>query len=167
MATPALWDWLLDATSLTRRLQHACSGRFHVQVLRQLRRRPAWSEARVLGMRRGECGVVREVRLHCNDAPWVFARTVIPASTLSGVRRRLVRLGSRPLGAALFAQRSMRRGQVQVARLIPGQTMFEHAVQGLAQRPDCIWGRRSVFWIKGRPLLVSEIFLPALVERRV
>jgi len=31
----AVWDWLVDASSLTRRLQLACGERFHVRVLRQ------------------------------------------------------------------------------------------------------------------------------------
>jgi chorismate--pyruvate lyase len=92
----------------------------------------------------------------------VFARTVIPVRTLRGRQRRLARLGTRPLGAALFADPHLKRGEVEIARLAPGDGIYEHAaVQGAA---DGVWGRRSVFTLKGKPLLVSEFFLPALLH---
>jgi chorismate lyase len=33
--------------------------------------------------------LIREVHLLCDDRPWVFARTIIPISTLRGRERRL------------------------------------------------------------------------------
>jgi chorismate--pyruvate lyase len=159
----ALWDWLLDAASLTRRLQLACGGQFHVRVLHQGWGRPRVSEQRVLGSKRGERALIREVRLMCGERPWVFARTVIPVRSLRGAQRRLARLGDKPLGAALFADPHLRRGEVEVARIGPESRMFNRAV-GTAPYPEAIWGRRSVFSLQGRSLLVSEIFLPALYQ---
>lgn len=167
---PARWlDWLLDDGSLTRRLVAACGGGFRVAPLSQGWRRPLLNEAGVLGMRPDLYGFVREVHLLCDGSPWVYARTVIPPQTLVGERRRLARLGDRPLGAVLFADRSMRRSPVQIARLRPGQWLYDSATAPLAGRPagslpDEIWGRRSLFWLGDRPLLVNEIFLPALLE---
>ena len=157
----AVWDWLLDATSLTRRLQLACGGQFHVRVLRQSWGRPLASERRILGVKRGERAVIREVRLMCGERPWVFARTVIPVRSLRGAQRRLAHLGSKPLGAALFADPHVRRGEVEVAHIGPEAPLFARAV-GTAPYHQAIWGRRSVFWSRGKSLLVSEIFLPAL-----
>jgi chorismate--pyruvate lyase len=121
------------------------------------------SEHRALGMKQGDRAVIREVRLMCGDTPWVFARTVIPVRSLRGAQRRLIRLGSKPLGAALFADPGLRRGEVEVARMSPGEQLFARAV-GSATSSKAVWGRRSVFWLQGKPLLVSEIFLPALLE---
>lgn len=104
--------------------------------------------------------LIRQVQLLCAGQPWVFARTVIPVRTLSGRGRRLAHLGNRPLGAMLFADSRVQRGRLQVARLTPGNAVFASAVNGLMKVPDDIWGRRSVFHYAGRPLLVSEIFLP-------
>jgi chorismate--pyruvate lyase len=156
----ALAVWLLDPASLTRRLQGLCAGEFRVRVLSQVRGRPRRDEARALGMRRGGLAVIRQVELLCDQQPWVYARTVIPESSLSGRLRRLARLGTRPLGAMLFADRGMRRGVVELARILPGQALFADVVRG--QQPDHgeIWGRRSVFRLAHKPLLVSEIFLP-------
>jgi len=116
----------------------------------------------VLGLRPEAYAFVREVHLMCDDEPWVFARTVIPATTLKGGRRRLANLGKRPLGAVLFADRSMRRSLVEIARLSSGQPLFARAVAPLNRAPSAIWGRRSMFRLSGQPLLVSEIFLPAI-----
>lgn len=154
--------WLLDPASLTRRIQSACPGCFRVEVLFQGWAQPQHNEVRELGMRTGSWGFVREVHLLCDDRPWVFARTVIPRTTLTGARRRLTRLKTRPLGAVLFADPTMQRGPVEIARLTPCDKLFPAAIQHLAQQPEMIWGRRSLFMLGGKPLLVSEIFLPGI-----
>lgn len=103
---------------------------------------------------------VREVQLLCDRQPWVYARTVVPVTTLTGAQRRLAHLGDRPLGAFLFADPSMSRGPVELAPVSSGQAMFCEAVAGLASEPGEIWARRSVFRVGNKPLLVTEIFLP-------
>ena len=155
-----LFDWLLDPASLTLRLQQLCQGALHVSVLSQQWGHPRLDERRVLRMQSGRRALIRQVELLCDTQPWVYARTIIPARSLVGARRRLARLGNRPLGAMLFSERGMQRSGVELARVIPGQDLFADAVCGLTQVPDEIWGRRSLFQIAGRPLLVSEIFLP-------
>jgi chorismate--pyruvate lyase len=159
---PGLSQWLLDPGSLTRRLRGACSGRFRVGVLGEYWARPLRSEAQRLGVEPGRYVWTREVQLFCDAQPWVFARTVIPAATLRGRGQRLKRLGDRPLGEILFTDPGARRGAVQIARITPGQRLHRRAFGALAEAPAAIWGRRSLFRIDGRPLLVCEIFLPGL-----
>lgn len=160
-----LWPWLLDASSLTRRLIQSCAGQtFSVQVLSQGWERPMLSEARALGMRQATWAIVRQVHLLCGDTPWVFARTVIPVKTLTGAQRHLACLGNKPLGAVLFADPSMQRGGVELARINRGQRLFTRATQTLEQQPASIWGRRSVFYLSAKPLLVNEVFLPGVGE---
>jgi len=159
---PALVAWLLDAGSLTDRLKRACRGRFEVRVVEEGWRRPRLDEARALGMRHGMVGWVRQVQLLCNGVPWVFARTIIPVTTLSGAQRRLAHLGNRPLGAFLFADPGMQRSPMEVAAIREGQAMFGLATEGLKRKPAVIWGRRSVFRVGDKPLLVTEVFLPAI-----
>ncbi len=154
--------WLLDAGSLTQRLRHACAGRFRVRVLSQGWTRPSRDEAHVLKLRLDAWVWTREVQLSCDEQPWVFARTLVPARTLKGRGRRLTWLGTRPLGAVLFADPGARRGPVEIARIATGQHLHQQAFAGFAEPPDAIWGRRSVFQIGECSLLVCEIFLPDL-----
>lgn len=155
-----LYGWLLDPASLTKRLQQLCHGNFRVRVISQQRGRPRTDEMRALGAAPGTQAIVRQVQLLCNDGPWVFARTVIPVTSLSGRLQRLAHLGTRPLGAMLFADPGMRRGCVELARIRPGESLHAEATSRLRGKRGDIWGRRSVFRIQGKPLLVSEIFLP-------
>lgn len=154
--------WLFDPASLTQRVREACTGRFKVRVEQQGWGRPRLDEYRALGVRQGRLALIREVHLLCDERPWVFARTVIPISTLSGKQRRLAHLGTRPLGAVLFADPHMVRGPVEVAPIRQGHPLYGAAVQGLKRKPEVIWGRRSVFRLGDKPLLVSEFFLPEI-----
>ncbi|MEE9492760.1 MAG: chorismate lyase [Gammaproteobacteria bacterium] len=155
----ALSGWLRDRSSLTDRLRGCCKEPFSVQVVDQGWGNPALHESRALGIQHGERAMVREVLLMCGTRPTVFARTVIPVRTLSGRERRLAFLGNRPLGAYLFTDPSMHRGAVEISRLTAGNDIYQRAVSGLRKKPQTVWGRRSVFFLSDKPLLVSEFFL--------
>lgn len=153
-----LWHWLLDPASLTQRLQAVC-GEFRVELLQSAWLRPSHDELRALGLRANQRALVREVYLLCDGQPWVFARTVIPRETLSGKYRRLTHLGSHSLGTVLFSDKTLRRGEVHVAHLAPTHALYTRAAHRLARKPHGLWGRRSLFFLSDRPLLLSEIFL--------
>jgi len=153
-------DWLLDPASLTERLRAVCSGRLCVEVLTQRWSRPRLNEARELGMLPGRHGLVRQVYLRCDHKVLVFARTVIPAATLSGSEHRLAHLKARPLGGLLFADPTLKRARVAIERLVPGEALYAAATRGIEYGPEVIWGRRSLFSINGKALMVSEYFLP-------
>lgn len=169
----ALRDWLLDEESLTSRLQQACTNNFKVEVVAQQWQRPLPSERRLLALRDHEYSLVRQVKLLCNDQLWVYARTVIPARSVAAGCRQLTRLGNKPLGAKLFADKSVIRGDIQVASLSPQHIIFQPVMRGLAaeaaganpQVSAELWGRRSLFYFQRQPLLVSEFFLPAICSQ--
>ncbi|MBE9568681.1 MAG: chorismate lyase, partial [Proteobacteria bacterium] len=100
-----------------------------------------------------------QVLLCCGDQPLVYARTVIPSTTITGAQRRYANMGNRPLGAMLFSDRTMIREAVQVARLPASDVAYQYVGSD-----EAVWGRRSVFRVSGKPLLVSEYFLPSLLN---
>lgn len=162
-ATPdKIYPWLKDDGSLTKRLISHCSGQFSVSVRQQQTKKPFNSERQILAMQNAKVAFIREVELRCNNQPWVFARTLIPMSSLSGAARRLAYLGNKPLGALLFANPSTKRGLVQIARLLPRHSLFSIAVENLKHKPDELWARRTLFWYEKKPLLVNEVFLPGI-----
>ena len=117
---------------------------------------PDFSEKTALKLPDRRWAMIREVILYGGGEPWVFARSILPLCTLTGRLRRFRYLDNRPLGDLLFSYSSMRRGPVQAAH-IPAEIL----PAGLAPAGKRLWGRRSVFRVDGKPLLVSEIFLPA------
>lgn len=110
---------------------------------------PLPDEAALLGLRRGQTALIREVWLQNGDIPLVFARSVLPRASLRGGWRKLGKLGSRPLGAALFSD----------ARVVRKPLAFCRWHGRPAQ-----WARRSVFVRDGRVILVTEAFLPAVLK---
>lgn len=154
-----LRSWLFDSASLTARLIRHGGGDFHVEVLSQAIGRATADEATALNMPAGRYALIRQVRLFCGNRAVVYARTVIPLSTLKGAERRYASLGNRPLGVMLFADRSMRREEIMVTRLSSESALYEKTgAQG-----EALWGRRSLFRVGGKPLLVSEYYLPGLL----
>jgi chorismate lyase len=149
--------WLLDSGSLTRRLIKSSHGNFSVEILKQQWQRPRLSEAQLLDMAPREMAIIREVALLCHGQPWVFARSVIPASSLQGHLRRLRKFDNSSLGAMLFSDPSMHRAPFQLAKL----NGFNHQLPQNMQQDAELWGRRSRFELGGKPIMVSEIFLQA------
>lgn len=116
---------------------------------------PQLNEAVALGLGNRQLAMVREVILTGAGQPWVFARSIVPAATLTGRLRSLRNLDDRPLGGLLFTDPTMTRGDIEVVRM-PGTAMPGNRVAP----NDLLWGRRSLFYLDGKPLLVCEFFLP-------
>ncbi|POP43088.1 chorismate lyase [Superficieibacter electus] len=86
---------------------------------------------------------LREIILCADGVPWLVGRTVVPESTLSGPELALQKLGKTPLGRYLFTSSTLTRDFIEVGR------------------SDELWGRRSRLRLNGKPLLLTELFLPA------
>jgi len=153
---PALKPWLLDQGSLTAKLLHASAGDLRVRLLAQGFARPRRTERLALGMAGGHYALVREVVLQGRGQNWVFARSLIPATSLTGRLRQLRWLRERPLGGFLFAQPDLKRGVMELSDIGPEHRYLPPGLKVEGR----LWGRRSVFWLEAKPLLVSETFLP-------
>ncbi|MFN2309969.1 MAG: chorismate lyase [Gammaproteobacteria bacterium] len=146
--------WLLDTDSLTQRLQ-LCGATFSVQRRSQAWRLPTLSERYALSLPQRQTALIREVVLMANGQPVVFARSVFPHATLTGELRWLRHLQNRSLGSILFRNPWLQRSPFEIARLAGDTPLLPDDLH--QQAPA--WGRRSVFLINRRPLLVGEIFL--------
>jgi len=166
---PLLRPWLTDPASLTARIKARC-GRFAVRVLRQGLGQAQRDEAAVLGLRPGERVWVREVLLMADGRPVVFARSLLPRANVRGAWNLFHGLGARPLGAALFADPAIARSPLTCARLDRRDARYHRASAVLASTTSAgglghdLWGRRSLFRLHGRALMVSEFFLPRLFD---
>jgi chorismate--pyruvate lyase len=163
-APRALRAWLADRGSLTRRLK-ARHADFRVQPVARGFARPFPDEARALGLRRKTQAYVRDVLLLGNGQARVFAHSVLPRSALRGAWCGITRLGSRPLGEALFTDPRICRLGLTMRRIDARHPLHRAARRHSGIDVHDLWARRSVFCLDGQPLLVTEVFLPAILGR--
>lgn len=152
--------WLACPGSLTARLSAAHPG-FHVRLLYQGRGRPTPDEAAVLDLAPGRVACLREVLLCADAGPLVLAHTAWRRDARDRAWRLLRGLGRRPLGHLLFTAPGVLRMPLAFRRLDGRHPLHRRAEQAVGAALPALWARRSVFVLRGRRLLVSEVFLPA------
>ena len=143
-------NWLLDKGSLTQNVKNLAPGRFNLKLLAREFAAPSLSECKALNIPSRHEAYIREVSLCVDEEPQIYARSIIPRSTLTASERQLLKLINKPLGEFLFAHKNMRRGKIEIKQgQLNGQT---------------VWARRSIFYVNEKPLLVCEYFLPSLLQ---
>lgn len=147
-AVPQIWqDWLSDAGSLTQLISNRTESSVSVEVLTDHNQNLLNDEALLFHKPLKHCRI-REVYLCVNDVPVVFARSVLPTSSSTGVNRDVLQLGSKPLGEVLF-----KKGKAPIL------------LRQITEVPGLGWGRRSLYQLRGHPILISEFFLPELLAQ--
>jgi len=139
---PQLLDWLLLEDSMTKRFEQQ-GKKVTVELIQE-------------GFVTAECVTqerallpeeprywLREIILCADGDPWLAGRTVVPESTLSGPEMALQSLGKTPLGRYLFTSSTLTRDFIDIGRY------------------EQLWGRRSRLRLGGKPLMLTELFLPA------
>ena len=154
--------WLIDRGSLTDRVREHCPA-VRVELMFQGPRRATRDERLVSGSR-GRLAFVREVFLTCGRTRVVFAHSVTRLASLRGAWRGLAGLGTRPLGAALFADPRVRRRPLRFRKLGPHHELHARACAANGKRLPALWARRSLFILGRSPILVTEIFLPRILD---
>ena len=160
-APRALRGALSDRGSLTRSLKAQFADFRVVPVARGLAP-PFPDEARTLHVRPHTLAYVRDVQLIGNGHVRVFAHSVLPRPSLRGGWNGITRLGTQPLGEALFTNPRIRRLGLTSRRLDVRHPLYRAAQRHSGISARYLWARRSVFCLGGRPLLVTEVFLPAI-----
>ena len=154
-------SWVYEAGSLTQRLRSVYGASVTVKLLFQQWRKPLLTERQLLGLHERRWCLSREVMLHVDNKPLILARTIIPAATIKIANRSLSHLGTRPLGEVIFSYPKLERIAMDVTLIQPTTwTDFAHNITDLRRE---IWGRRTVYAIKQRQMLVSEFFLPKIL----
>ena len=179
---PRIWqDWLSDTGSLTQKIELLIGQKLEIKVLSDCRQNLNYDEIRFFNFKIQRCRV-REVLLCKNSTPLVMARSIIPVFSSSGTNQDILRLGKKPLGAVLFARNKNKQGKRntfeyrrqypcpknkairEIARLGHNSPLWQTCYKKYNGLPLNPWGRRTLYKLKNRSILVSEIFLPALIH---
>ena len=154
---------LLDTGSLIKHLEKFSPEKISLSLEAQSWKKPYPDESKILNLRSGGYSLLRETFLTCDAKPWVYARTTIPPRTLLG-SRRLAHWGNKPLGYYLFADKLTYRGKIEIAKLKTSTILYPPIYNLTIEESNILWGRRSIFYIKEKPLLLTEIFLPEAIK---
>ena len=162
--SPALAEWVLEPNSMTAKLRDAGGSSFRVNVIHHDWSIPRPTELNTLNLPAHSAAIVREIELICHNQTYIFARSVYPAKSMLGKNYILRHLGERPVGDIMYADPRLTRINVELAQLRPGHVDYNHAALILKNPPKSLWARRAVFIVNRHPLLISEIFLPTILE---
>lgn len=143
-------QWLTHPGSLTQLLKLASAGDFRVEVLAE------GEQALANSRLRSEFGPLavghrfwsRKVLLQGMGRNWVQAHTLLPAHSQLSPLAEVMALGNKPLGEFLFNHPRLTRSHLHITR---GQSG--------------IWGRKSLFFLYRKPIMVAEFFLADLLAR--
>ncbi|MFH2715028.1 chorismate lyase [Klebsiella aerogenes] len=137
-----LRDWLLLEDSMTKRFEQQGKKVTVTMINEGFVGRDALADEEAL-LPEDARYWLREIILCADGEPWLAGRTLVPESTLCGPELALQQLGQTPLGRYLFTSSTLTRDFIEIGRS--------------AQ----LWGRRSRLRLSGKPLLLTELFLPA------
>lgn len=158
----ALALWLHDHGSLTQRIRQRCEN-FSVRPMNSSLARVAYDEAALLGLAPHRLAYSREVFLYADGKPVVFAHSTCAAKDLRGAWQAMRGLGNRSLGTLLFTHPLVKRQSLHYKALRYPHPLYKNAAV-LGAPPQRLWARRSLFTLQGAPLLVTEVFLPEILE---
>lgn len=165
IAPTELLSWLAEPGLLTARVRAHCGDTMRFRMLGPLRTaRISDALGDCLRVPDLDC-LLREIEFCCARTRVVYAQTVLPGSTVA--RYPWLRdLGDAPLGESLQeAGEPVSREPLQFAALPDGHELARAAKAGAdAATPGTLWARRAVYRLGGCPILVQEVFLPALLE---
>ncbi len=164
---PSLADayapWLRDHGSLTARIAQRCE-KFSVQTARSGYARIAFDECSVLNIPARQLAYSREVFLLADENPVVFAHSACATKNLRGAWQAMRGLGNRSLGSLLFTHPLVTRQPLHYKVLRSNHPLYRHAAAVLKNPPPILYARRSLFTLQHAPLLVTEVFLPEILE---
>ncbi|OAI48794.1 hypothetical protein AYO45_04035 [Gammaproteobacteria bacterium SCGC AG-212-F23] len=146
MVPEKLQTWLTYTGSFMERLKAHAIVDTKISVLNQ-----GWEKANsdeINFLQTDEKTLIREVLIGNQTNLWMYARSVFPESTLTEQEQSLAHLGVKPLGEFLFNHPEMQRSDFKMKKLLPSK----------------LWARCSLFYLRGKKLLLTEIFSPALME---
>lgn len=135
-------SWLQESDSMTQRLAQYCKKISVIPTFEGFISQADISAEKTV-LPTSSRYWLRDVVLYGDDIPWLRGRTVLPEETLTGDECSLMNLGCTPLGHYLFNHADLTRDFIQI------------------QQQSQLWARRSRLCLSGKPLLLTELFLPA------
>ncbi len=161
IAHDVLYRWLREAGSLTKRAKQICE-QVQVEVITSGWQKISRYEANLIRTDERKKAFIREIFMVCDGQPWWYTRTIAPRTALTGPLQQLPYLRGKPLADLLFSSSRIRRQALEIAPISAEHYEYKYLARHLTNNSDSLWGRRSRIFCADQPLLLTEIFLPAM-----
>ena len=135
-------SWLLEQGPITKRIKSIAE--FRLELIQDELSDATDDEILFLKIASEEIRI-REVILYGNENPMVFARTIIPNTTIEKGLKELGKIGNKPLGDILFEKDIFSKEDIVFATFKDEESLF--------------WGRKIKYTVKDQPFSVMEVFL--------
>tara|TARA_X000001036_G_C20635538_1_gene788912 strand:- start:781 stop:1269 length:489 start_codon:yes stop_codon:yes gene_type:complete len=135
-------SWLLEQGPITKRIKSIAE--FRLELIQDELSDATDDEILFLKIDSEEIRI-REVILFGNENPMVFARTIIPNTTIEKGLKELGKIGNKPLGDILFEKDIFSKEDIVFATFKDKESLF--------------WGRKIKYTVKDQPFSVMEVFL--------
>jgi len=135
-------SWLLEQGPITKRIKSIAE--FRLELIQDELSDATDDEILFLKIDSEEIRI-REVILYGNENPIVFARTIIPNTTIEKGLKELGKIGNKPLGDILFEKDIFSKEDIVFATFKDEESLF--------------WGRKIKYTVKDQPFSVMEVFL--------
>lgn len=140
---PSIFSWLSESGPITNRIK--LSQKFELELLNDEIDEISKEEKLFLNTV-SETFRVRRVILLGNNTPVVYAKSVIPSSTIENGLSSLGKIGNAPLGDILFTPGVFTKLEMVCASF-------------LSKEKNVYWGRKIKYSVNSEPISVMEVFL--------
>lgn len=139
----SIFSWLSESGPITNRIK--LSQKFELELLNDEIDEISKEEKLFLNSV-SETFRVRRVILLGNNTPVVYAKSVIPSSTIENGLSSLGKIGNAPLGDILFTPGVFTKLEMVCASF-------------LSKEKNVYWGRKIKYSVNSEPISVMEVFL--------
>ena len=139
----SIFSWLSESGTITNRIK--LSQKFELELLNDEIDEISKEEKLFLNSV-SETFRVRRVVLLGNNTPVVYAKSVIPSSTIENGLSSLGKIGNAPLGDILFTPGVFTKLEMVCASF-------------LSKEKSVYWGRKIKYSVNSEPISVMEVFL--------
>ena len=139
----SILSWLLESGPITNRIK--LSQKFELELLNDEIDEISKEEELFLNSF-SQTFRVRRVILLGNNTPVVYAKSVIPSSTIENGLSSLGKIGNAPLGDILFTPGVFTKLEMVCASF-------------LSKEKNIYWGRKIKYSVNSEPISVMEVFL--------
>jgi chorismate lyase len=161
----SMLPWLCEPGLLTSKIQKHCKTSFTLELLTPDSPNNGWLR-RYINWAPNQGGYHREIVMHCDGTPGLYAETIVPDETVE-LYPWIKSLGTQPLGKGLQLIDNVSRSEFEFAYVpindlpeVP--TSFLSNDLSIKKSGQGLWARRSTYTINNSQLFLIEVFLSAI-----